>query len=107
MNILVCDDKPVMLKFLQEYLESEGHAVTTVCDGEEGFSKFGEIQPEVIITDMKMPKLSGIELLKKVKSANPDVIVIMMTAFATIESAIEAMREGAYDYIIKPFRSTR
>ena len=103
MNILVCDDKPVMLKFLQEYLESEGHAVTTACDGEEGFSKFGEIQPEVIITDMKMPKLSGIELLKKVKSANPDVIVIMMTAFATIESAIEAMREGAYDYIIKPF----
>jgi len=102
-NILVCDDKPVMLKFLQEYLEGEGHTVTTACDGEEGFLKFGEIQPEVIITDMKMPKLSGIELLKKVKSVNPDVIVITMTAFATIESAIEAMREGAYDYIIKPF----
>ncbi len=92
-----------MLKFLQEYLEGEGHTVTTACDGEEGFLKFGEIQPEVIITDMKMPKLSGIELLKKVKSVNPDVIVITMTAFATIESAIEAMREGAYDYIIKPF----
>jgi two-component system response regulator AtoC len=102
-NILVCDDKPVMLKFLQEYLEGEGHSVVTASDGEEGFAKFIESQPEAVITDMKMPKVSGIELLKKVKAHDPDTIVITMTAFATIESAIEAMREGAYDYIIKPF----
>ncbi len=103
MNILVCDDKLVMVRFLQEFLENEGHSVTTAADGEEGYNKYIEIQPEIIITDMKMPKLNGIELLKKIKAHNADSIVITMTAFATIESAIEAMREGAYDYIIKPF----
>jgi len=103
MLILVCDDKPVMVKFLQEFLESNGHTVLTAFDGEEGLLKYNENQPEIVITDMKMPKMSGIELLKKIKEQNSDTIVITMTAFATIESAIEAMREGAYDYIIKPF----
>ncbi len=103
MNILVCDDKLVMVKFLREFLESEGHCVTTAADGEEGYNKYLEIQPDAVITDMKMPKITGIELLKKIKAHNAEAIVITMTAFATIESAIEAMREGAYDYIIKPF----
>ena len=102
-TILVCDDKPVMVEFLNEYLQKEGHVVFTATDGEDGYLKFRENQPEIVITDMKMPKLTGIELLQKIKSESPDTIVIMMTAFATIESAIETMREGAYDYIIKPF----
>ncbi|HNY13325.1 MAG TPA: response regulator, partial [Candidatus Wallbacteria bacterium] len=101
--ILVCDDKPVMVKFLQEYFLKEGHAVVTACDGEEAYSKFRDNQPEIVITDMKMPKLDGIEVLKRIKSENPETIVIMMTAFATIENAVEAMKQGAYDYIIKPF----
>ncbi|MEZ7893266.1 MAG: sigma-54 dependent transcriptional regulator [Candidatus Wallbacteria bacterium] len=102
-TILVCDDKPVMVEFLSEYLQKEGHTVITANDGEAGYLKFRENQPEIVITDMKMPKVTGIELLQKIKSENSDTIVILMTAFATIESAIEAMREGAYDYIIKPF----
>jgi len=92
-----------MVKFLQEFLEKEGHTILTASDGEEGYQKFHESQPDIVITDMKMPKLTGIDLLKKIKVEIQDTIVIMMTAFATIESAIETMREGAYDYIIKPF----
>ncbi len=101
--ILVCDDKPVMVKFLQEYFLKEGHTVVTACDGEEAYAKFRDNQPEIVITDMKMPKLDGIEVLKRIKSENAETIVIMMTAFATIENAVEAMKQGAYDYIIKPF----
>jgi len=102
-NILVVDDKEVMCNFLKEFFEKEGHSVITASNGKQALDFFRTQNPDIVITDMKMPKMSGLELLVEIKKDNPETIVIMMTAFATIESAVETMKEGAYDYIIKPF----
>ncbi len=102
-HVLVADDKDVMVRFLAEFLAGEGHSVTTASDGREALAKFRAESPEIVITDMKMPKLSGLELLREIKRESPETVVIVMTAFATIESAVETMKAGAYDYILKPF----
>jgi DNA-binding NtrC family response regulator len=102
-NILVADDTAAMCDFLKEFLEKEGHSVVTASNGKQAFNKFMTTNPDVIITDMKMPKMTGLELIEAVKKENEDVIVIVMTAFGTVESAVAAMKAGAYDYILKPF----
>jgi len=102
-NILVVDDEDVMRSLLCDVLGEAGYKVEAVSSGEEAIEEIQKDQFSIIITDLKMPGINGIELLRKVKAINSDLCVIMITAYPSIESVIEVMREGAYDYIVKPF----
>ena len=103
-RILVVDDEQSMRDFLSIMLKKEGYDVVTA---ENGGGALKAIQAEIfdlVITDVKMPGIDGIEVLKTVKEVSPETVVIMITAFATAETAVEAMKLGAYDYITKPFK---
>jgi len=101
-KILVVDDEERIRQALATILTKEGYAVTTAKNGQEALNNpIREFS--LIITDLKMPQVDGLELLRRAKKISPDVIVIMITAFGTIQTAVEAMRQGAYDYITKPF----
>lgn len=102
-KILIADDEAVILRVLREELTNEGYEVDTAYDGEEASRKLKEKEYELVILDIKMPKKNGIVILKEIMNYNPNIIVIMMTAFGTINNAVEAMKLGAYDYITKPF----
>lgn len=102
-KILIVEDEKSMREVLRILLEGEGHEVATASDGLEGISCIEKDIFDLVITDMKMPKADGFEVLKRIKEISPDTIVVMITAFGNIETAIEAMKLGAYDYINKPF----
>jgi two-component system nitrogen regulation response regulator NtrX len=101
-NILIIDDEKAIRKTLSEILSYEGYKIDEAGDGEEGFRKFRDKEYDVILCDIKMPKMDGIEFLEKAKEANPDIPIIMISGHGTIETAVEAVRKGAYDYISKP-----
>jgi DNA-binding NtrC family response regulator len=102
-KILVCDDQEMMRDSLASTLAREGHEVVAATDGAVALEKITERRFDLLITDMKMPRMTGIELLAEAKRLRPDLPVIMMTAFATVQTAVEALKLGAYDYIQKPF----
>jgi len=102
-KILVVEDEKSMREVLKILLDGENYEVMTASDGLEGLSSLDKDIFDLVITDMKMPKADGFQVLKKVKEISPDTIVIMITAFGTRETAIEAMKLGAYNYINKPF----
>ena len=102
-RILVVDDEPGIREFLQIMLEREGYEVSCAENGTEAISRFKKKKYDVVIADIKMPKVSGLEVLSSVKEMSPETNVILITAHASFESAVEAMNEGAYDYITKPF----
>ncbi|WP_243312594.1 sigma-54-dependent transcriptional regulator [Fundidesulfovibrio agrisoli] len=102
-QVLILDDERNYLLILQALLEGSGYAVTALDDPEMGMAYLEESEVDVVITDMKMPKMTGQEVLERVKKTYPHVPVIIMTAFGSIEAAVEAMRVGAYDYVTKPF----
>jgi DNA-binding NtrC family response regulator len=101
-NILIIDDEKAIRKTLSEILSYEGYKIDEAGDGEEGLRKFREKEYDVILCDIKMPKMDGIEFLEKAKEANPDLPIIMISGHGTIETAVEAVKKGAYDYISKP-----
>jgi two-component system response regulator PilR (NtrC family) len=101
---LVVDDERSMREFLDILLTKEGYQVSVAASGREACQVVEQNKYDVIITDIKMQDVNGIEVLKKAKTVSPESIVIMISAFATAETAVEAMREGAYDYIPKPFK---
>ena len=101
-NILIIDDEKAIRKTLSEILSYEGYKIEEAGDGEEGLKRFKEKAYDVVLCDIKMPKLDGIEFLDKAREANPDVPVIMISGHGTIETAVEAVKKGAYDYISKP-----
>jgi DNA-binding NtrC family response regulator len=101
-NILIIDDEKAIRKTLSEILSYEGYKIDEAGDGEEGFRKFKEKDYDVILCDIKMPKMDGIEFLEKAKESNPDIPIIMISGHGTIETAVEAVKKGAYDYISKP-----
>lgn len=103
-RILIVEDEKSMREVLKILLEGERYEVVSASDGLEGLSYLTNDIFDLVITDIKMPKVDGFELLKKTKEISPDTIVIMITAFGTTEAAIEAMKSGAYDYINKPFK---
>jgi two-component system, NtrC family, response regulator AtoC len=103
MNILIIDDEPGLRQTVSLILADEGYEVTTASDGEEGLAKALEVQPDIIVCDIRMPRLTGLEFLDKYKEANGTAMVIVMTAYGGMEMAIQAMKRGAYDYIPKPF----
>ncbi|MDK2955175.1 MAG: two-component system, NtrC family, response regulator [Desulfovibrionales bacterium] len=102
-HILILDDERNYLLVLEAILSDEGYKITALPDPETGLAFLEDSEVDVVITDMKMPKVSGQEVLEHVKRNYPHIPVIIMTAFGSIESAVEAMKLGAFDYITKPF----
>lgn len=103
-RILVVDDEESIREFLDIMLRKEGYEVTMAEDGEKAVEVMKKKSFDMVISDLQMPKMNGLELLKYVKDQSPDIIFMLITAFGTTESAIEAMKIGAYDYILKPFK---
>jgi DNA-binding NtrC family response regulator len=103
-KILIVDDDLQICETLAEILSDEGFEVEYVLSGEEALQKIDSERYDVVITDLLMPKVDGMEILTHVKRVKPKTQVIMITAFATIENAVEAMKRGASDYIAKPFK---
>ncbi|MEK6590110.1 MAG: sigma-54 dependent transcriptional regulator [Nitrospinota bacterium] len=102
-EILIIDDEEEMRIALTEVLERSGYSVQTVSNGIEGLELFHKVPFSMVITDVKMPRITGIELLKEIKRLSPNTPVIIITAYGTIDNAVDAMKEGAFDYILKPF----
>lgn len=102
-KILVIDDDTSLRRVLEYNLEEEGYEVQAASSGEKGLSLMEDFQPNLVITDMKMTGMTGLMVLKIIKERSPDTLVIIITAFGTVDAAVEAMKSGAYDYITKPF----
>ncbi|RJQ47135.1 MAG: sigma-54-dependent Fis family transcriptional regulator [Nitrospiraceae bacterium] len=102
-SILVAEDEEITLNNIIETLKEEGFEVTGAKDGNEAMQKIDSAYFDILVTDIKMPGMSGIELLDKIKEKNPETEVIIITGFGSIGSAVKAMKKGAYDYITKPF----
>jgi DNA-binding NtrC family response regulator len=101
-DILIIDDEKAIRKTLSEILSFEGYKIDEASDGEEGLKKFKDRNYDVILCDIKMPKIDGIEFLQKAGESNPDVPIIMISGHGNIETAVEAVKTGAFDYISKP-----
>ena len=102
-TILVIEDKESMLTMLRKTLEGEGLQVIPAQDGAEGIRRLSDERIGLVLTDLKLPKKDGFEVLKAAKEENPLLPVIVMTAYGTIENAVRAVKEGAYDFLAKPF----
>ncbi len=102
-RILVVDDEMIVCESCQRILEEEGYEVETALSGKEAFEKMKAHPYDIVITDLKMPGIGGMEILKTFRKDYPDSIIIMITGFSTVETAVEAMKLGAFDYIPKPF----
>jgi len=101
-NILIIDDEKSIRKTLTEILSYEGYKISEAVDGEEGLKMFGEKPFDLVLCDIKMPKLDGIEFLERSREINPDVPVIMISGHGNIDTAVEAVKKGAFDFISKP-----
>lgn len=102
-KILIVDDVPDTVDIIQRLFKSEGHKVFTASTGEEGVRKAAQIKPDVILLDINLPGIDGNMALRKIKKENADQSVVMLTAYATVDNAIQALKEGASDFIKKPF----
>ena len=102
-KILIVDDELIMRESLAGWLERDGHEIATAPSGEEALEILKEARFDILLVDIKMEGISGLEVLKHVKENDPDVDVVMITAYGSISTAIDAMKNGAYDYLLKPF----
>ncbi len=102
-SVLVVDDESLMREALSDWLREDGYEIGLAASGDEAIAKAQEKTWEVILLDLKMPGMDGLEALRRLKEATPDSEIIMMTAYATIDTAVQAMKEGAFDYLVKPF----
>jgi len=101
-SILIIDDERSIRNVLKDILANEGYKTDEAADGEEGWKKFTTATFDVVLCDIKMPKLDGMEFLTRAAAHNPDVPVIMISGHGTIETAVEAVKKGAFDYVAKP-----
>jgi DNA-binding NtrC family response regulator len=101
-RILVVDDDADLLTLLQHRLEQLGYAVRTATHGQEALARLASEQPALILLDLRLPRLSGLDVLQQIKQTAPEVTVIVMTAYASVERAVEAMKAGAFDFLTKP-----
>jgi DNA-binding NtrC family response regulator len=101
-RVMVVDDDDSIRETFQYHLERAGYEVTTAATGEEGLGLLSEVEPGVVITDIRMPGMDGLELLGRIRKASPETDVLVITAHEDMKSASQAMREGAYDYLVKP-----
>ncbi|HJW86594.1 MAG TPA: sigma-54 dependent transcriptional regulator [Candidatus Brocadiaceae bacterium] len=102
-KILVVDDEKLMRMSIDDKLVKEGYAVTSLSNASEGIKLLQSTNFDAVITDLRLPKIDGIDFLREIKKSSPDTVVIIMTAYGSIENAVVAMKEGAYDYVTKPF----
>lgn len=101
-NILIIDDERAIRKTLSEILSFEGYKIDEAADGEEGLKKFTEKTYDIVLCDIKMPKLDGLEFLEKSREVNPEIPIIMISGHGNIDTAVEAVKKGAFDFISKP-----
>jgi two-component system response regulator HydG len=102
-RVLVADDEPKLGKLVAQMLELDGHDVTRAGGGKEALARLDEIRFDVVVTDLRMPEVDGLAVLRAARNRTPPVEVVLMTAYGTAESAVEAMKAGAADYVTKPF----
>ena len=105
LQILIIDDEPAIRQILSNAASNAGHSVAVAANGEEALVRLGKGDIDVALCDIRMPDITGIEVVEKARSQNIDTIFLLMTAFASVDTAIEAIRAGAYDYMIKPLRN--
>ena len=104
-KVLIVDDAPDTLEIIQKLLHYEGYDVAMASTGEEGVKKVEEEKPEVVLMDINLPGIDGTEALRRIRIINPLQCVIMLTAFATVDNAVRALKEGASDFVKKPFEN--
>jgi DNA-binding NtrC family response regulator len=102
-KIMVVDDEEHIREVLKDFLESLSYEVVEAEDGEDALAKFEPHEYDVIISDLLMPRIDGLELLKKIRLLDKNVVFLMITGYPSIETAVDAIKKGAYDYITKPF----
>lgn len=102
-RILIIDDEEVVLDSCKQILRNENYQLSTVSNGELGIQLLKEFEPDLVFVDLKMPGISGFDVLKTIRDIDPNIISIVITGFSTVSSAIEAMKNGAYDFLPKPF----
>lgn len=103
-RVLIVDDEKFIRDILADFLGMEGYVVRTAEDGQAALNELGHAHYDLVISDLKMPRMGGIELLEQIGTAAPNALTVIMTGFGTVETAIDAMKRGAYDYILKPFK---
>lgn len=103
-RILIVDDNTELREILEEYLRSEGGQVEGASNGKEALVKHGQSPYDLIITDLNMPEVTGMEMIRRIKEENDVTEFIIITGYASLDSAVEAVKMGAFDYIVKPFR---
>lgn len=103
-NILVVDDDKNLTEILRDYLTNIGYSVEEANDGLEGLDKFRKGAFQLVLADLKMPRMGGVELLKHIKQLDPQALVLILIGYGSIRSAVEAIRDGAYDYLTKPVK---
>ncbi|HEY0019239.1 MAG TPA: sigma-54 dependent transcriptional regulator [Longimicrobium sp.] len=106
-SVLICDDEELLVKSCGQILSSEGYTVHTEGRGKNALENVRRHRPDIVLTDLMLPDMDGLALLKEIKKVAPDTLVVMITGFATVDSSVEAIRAGAYDYIPKPFTATQ
>ena len=102
-RILIIDDEEVILDSCARILKNGAYKIATATNGRSGLDQIKEFNPDLVYVDLKMPGLSGIEVIEKIREIDPTIVVIVITGFATVSSAVEAMKNGAYDFLPKPF----
>ncbi|OGN72956.1 MAG: hypothetical protein A2X25_10385 [Chloroflexi bacterium GWB2_49_20] len=102
-KILIIDDEEVVLDSCRQILRKDDYKLSTVSNGELGLQMLHEFEPDLVFVDLKMPGLSGFDVLKKIREVDPNIVSIVITGYSTVSSAIEAMKNGAYDFLPKPF----
>ena len=102
-KILVVDDEIEICNLFAKVLAEEGYKVSTACNGKEALKKVGEEEPDLVLLDIIMPEMDGMEALAAIKKFSKNIQVIMITAYGTIDTVIKAAELGAYDYVTKPF----
>ena len=102
-RVLVVDDEPSVVEVFREFLSEQGYGLTLAASGEEAVRRLPECRPDIILTDLNLPGVSGLEVMRSAKSIDPEVCVVVVTGYASASTAIDALRQGAYDYVTKPF----
>ena len=102
-RIFIVDDEPIVRESLGAWFRAEGYAVELASSAKQALERLATSDPDIFLLDIKMPGMDGIELQKKIHEAKPEATIIIMTAYASVDTALAAMKQGAYDYIIKPF----
>src|SRR5690606_1135827 len=107
LTVLIVDDEELLVRSCARILEHEGYTVQQASRGREALDLMRRQRPDIVLTDLMLPDVDGMTLLREAKRLDPEMLVIMITGFATVDSSIEAIKAGAYDYIPKPFTATQ